>query len=462
MGAAGKWFSAIYGSTRTVSERRWSVAVIMLLTGALSSALILSVAWPGFMSFDSLRALRGARQGVEDALWPPMVSYIWWMVELIYPGPVGMLFVQNMILGVSIGWFVYVSRAPLGWAITAPFVVFLLPPVLGPSLVVWKDIEMAAFLMAGYAAYVSSLDSINKKSLLAVCAVMLGIACLIRHNAFFAAVPLIMHWALTGGRPLSRGLLAAVIATVVICFAPGVIFNNYRLPDLKPISTRRTDFTKSLAVLDTVGASICSGRNFFDGFIKQPFDVDFLRNNYSARHVSENEKIFARIDFESFDALAAYRAILRDAPQCLLAHKIQLGRFLFGINDGPVFYITHGQIDDNEFGYSLQPSQLRDMVVKGLIAVSYTPLAAPVTYLSVAVALIVAAAWRRIRIRVGEALLFISGLAITVSNVFVLPAADLRYSYWPLVAWSVVSLLIVPRIVSSGTPVKDASDGAET
>ena len=436
-----------------------------MATGAVSSALLLAVAWPGFMSYDSLRALQGARQGVEDALWPPMVSYIWWLVELVYPGPAGMLFFQNMLLGASIAWFLNACGARLAWAVGATFLTFALPPVLGPSLVVWKDIEMAAFLMAGYASYASSLGAArNKRYLLAVCAASLAVACLVRHNAFFAVVPLITHWALTAVRPLSRGLAAAAIGILAICFLPGTFINSYRLPDLKPISTRQTDAIKALAALDAIGASICSDRNFFEGSMKQPFDVDFMRNNYNAKHLNLNEKILARVDMESFDTAAAYRTILRDAPRCLFASKIAMGRFLLGINDGPVFYITHAAIDANEFGYTLQPSRLRDWVVQELVAASYTPLAAPVTYLLMAAVLVAVAAWRHRRYGIDprEKLLLVSGSVVALTNFLVLPAADLRYSYWPVVAWSVASLSILSRI-TTWRPRGDAtSNGALT
>lgn len=435
--------------SRKTSVNTGYAPLVYLTTGVVIAAVILAIAWPGFMSYDSLKALRGARVGVEDALWPPMVSYIWWVVERIYPGPAGMLFFQNMLLATSITWFLHACGTRLLWAVSATFLTFALPPILGPSLVVWKDVEMAAFLMLGYASYASFLTSKNKRTLIYLCAGSLAIACLVRHNAFFAAIPLIFHWALTRGRPVWRGSLVGTIAVFIICFFPGTFVNNYRLPDLKPISTGQSGVIKSLALHDAIGASVCANLNFFENVMSEPFDVVFLKKNYSARHLNENNNILERVDKKLFDPFDTYRAILKSAPQCLFAHKISMGRFLLGINSGPVYYITHSGIDDNEFGYKLKPSKLRDFVMPKLNMAADTPVAAPATYLLVVISLWSLVAWksRLSSLHPGITLLIFSGLMAAFTNFFILPAADLRYSYWPLIVWIVASLYLLHKVI---------------
>lgn len=420
-----------------------------LAVGAVIAAILLAIAWPGFMSYDSLRALRGAREGVQDSLWPPMVSYIWWVVERIYPGPAGMLFFQNMLLASSLVWFVRAAGAPARWSMVAAFITFALPPILGPSLVVWKDVEMAAFLMLGYASYAEYLSrGQGKKGLLYVCAISLALACLVRHNAFFAVLPLIMHWSLTRGWPIWKGVIVGVIGVLILCFLPGSFVNSYRLPDLEPISVRKTDVIKSLAIHDAIGASVCAQRNFFQGVMSEPFDVQFLEKNYSARHFNENGKILDRLDMKAFDPGLTYRSIINQAPRCLFAHKIAMGRFILGVNEGPVYYITHGGIDENELGYSLEASKFRDFIIRALLAAAHTPIAAPITYFLICLALLTAAA-RKIGFRglhPGVSLILGSGVIMALTNFFILPAADLRYSFWPITTWIVGSLYLAQRL----------------
>lgn len=430
---------------RNFGRRYESVAY--LAVGAVIAAILLTIAWPGFMSYDSLRALRGAREGVQDSLWPPMVSYIWWVVERLYPGPAGMLFFQNMLLASSTVWFLRSCGATLRWSVVATFITFGLPPVLGPSLVVWKDIEMAAFLMLAYASYSEYLTRGQGKGLLYVCVISLAIACLVRHNAFFAALPLIMQWSLTRGWPIWKGVVVGIIGVLIICFLPGSFVNSYRLPDLKPISVRQTDVIKSLAVHDAIGASICAQHNFFQGMMSDPFDVHFLEENYSARHFNENGKILGRIDMKAFDPGLTYRSIIHQAPRCLFAHKIAMGQFILGVNEGPVYYITHGGIDENELGYALEPSEWRDLIIRALLAAAHTPIAAPFTYFLICLALLIPAA-RKLDLRglhPGVSLILASGMTMAFTNFFILPAADLRYSFWPVTTWIVGSLYLAQQ-----------------
>lgn len=62
--------------------------LILPLALAISSAsAILLAVYPGFMSYDSLRALRDARGSVGGGTYPPFVSYVWRVFDWIWPGP---------------------------------------------------------------------------------------------------------------------------------------------------------------------------------------------------------------------------------------------------------------------------------------------------------------------------------------------------------------------------------------
>jgi hypothetical protein len=71
----------------------------LIFSGALFFASSISfLFYPGFMSYDTLHALRSARNGVIDSMWPPMVSYVWRVVDSIWVNPVSMLFSTNIFL----------------------------------------------------------------------------------------------------------------------------------------------------------------------------------------------------------------------------------------------------------------------------------------------------------------------------------------------------------------------------
>lgn len=84
---------------------RFQSAVNILLPyiwASLLSLFILWVVFPGFMSYDSLHALREARSVVRGGAYPPFVSYVWRIFDFIWPGPALMLTVQNLVLLLSL------------------------------------------------------------------------------------------------------------------------------------------------------------------------------------------------------------------------------------------------------------------------------------------------------------------------------------------------------------------------
>ena len=67
---------------RVETERVYLFAIPLL--GSIGVAALF---YPGFMSYDTLHALRGARIGVTDSMWPPMVSYVWRAVDMVSVNP---------------------------------------------------------------------------------------------------------------------------------------------------------------------------------------------------------------------------------------------------------------------------------------------------------------------------------------------------------------------------------------
>lgn len=80
-----------------VSSTVYSLAIPLLFSLGVAALF-----YPGFMSYDTLHALRSARNGVIDSMWPPMVSYVWRVVDLVSSNPSAMHFSQVFLLLFSI------------------------------------------------------------------------------------------------------------------------------------------------------------------------------------------------------------------------------------------------------------------------------------------------------------------------------------------------------------------------
>jgi hypothetical protein len=116
--------------------------VYLLTIPLLMSLGVAALFYPGFMSYDTLYALRGARNGVTDSLWPPMVSYVWRVVDLVSCNPSAMHFSQVFFWfsPFSLSYFLLQTELP-----TQRHSCLGIPVVLGTVAVIWKDVLMAAF-----------------------------------------------------------------------------------------------------------------------------------------------------------------------------------------------------------------------------------------------------------------------------------------------------------------------------
>src|SRR5262245_18344091 len=132
------------------------VMLVPVLIALVMATFILVAVRPGFMSYDSVRALEEARTAVRGGDYPPFVSYVWRVFDWIWPGPPLMMLAQTFVLLLA---FASILRT-LGsrrYAIAIGVVLFcLVPPILGPMLVVWKDISVSACLTAAVACSLAS------------------------------------------------------------------------------------------------------------------------------------------------------------------------------------------------------------------------------------------------------------------------------------------------------------------
>ena len=151
----------------------------------LGFALFLVYAFPGYMSTDSVAQLLEARTGHFSDAHPPLMSAEWWVLDRIVSGPILMLLLQGaLFLGGLYVLFQHVlSPRKAAWTAVG---VLLFPPVLTTMAVIWKDSQMAAYLVAGTAAVIHPRLRVRLGGL-----GLLVAACALRHNALAAVVPLV-------------------------------------------------------------------------------------------------------------------------------------------------------------------------------------------------------------------------------------------------------------------------------
>jgi len=160
--------------------QRFAPAAIL----AAAWGLLIGFAWPGFMTWDSVNQLSQARSGNYGNWHPPIMAWLWSVLDARLAGPGLMLILQTGLF--MIGLYAVIRRyAPRMQASAIAAVVLLFPPVFGPLLAIWKDSLMAALLLCGVAGLTSAARAPRLLAWLA-----LVVVAALRHNAPILVVPL--------------------------------------------------------------------------------------------------------------------------------------------------------------------------------------------------------------------------------------------------------------------------------
>jgi len=176
--------------------------------------LFVIYAYPGYMTYDSVYQLVQARHLEPISDWaPPVMALIWRLTDHVIAGPFPMLVIQSATF--LVGTYVLLQRVmkPRAAAITASCVL-LFPPILAPMSVIWKDSQMAGFLVAGAAALLS-----DRRGWRIAGFALLSLATAMRYNALAATLPIVVLLAFREVTPITKRVALASAAWLGITVA---------------------------------------------------------------------------------------------------------------------------------------------------------------------------------------------------------------------------------------------------
>lgn len=340
--------------------------------------LIVLIFHPGFMSYDTLHALRSAREGVTDSMWPPMVSYVWRVVDWIYPHPSLMFFLQILLLLVSISYLAYFLIGNFIFSVVFLLFYLSVPVVLGTVIVIWKDVLMASFFLASFALLARydlfEKNKINFSGFIGIYfLIFLGVC--VRHNAIFGAIPLFFFYSYFLIGKNNRGKISSLLLVLALtiffsasAFLGKSVLDSYSLPEFTKLNNNTEIFVRAVRVLDIAGASVCRGENLF-GELLPGISVDEIHAGYNPKHINLSKKILEQIPIdERVDRVWLQVAIKH--PLCFFYNKFQITKHMVGAGEKGQFAITHPSIDNNNYGYKLDRSLIREAIVDYIISAS--------------------------------------------------------------------------------------------
>lgn len=346
-------------------------SLILFWIAVLFSLTIATVFYPGFMSYDSIYAMTQARDGVVSSEWPPMVGYVWRLIDVISNNPSLMQFTQVFLLLISL---LYINKIFLKKNIFSLFfLVFYLsvPVVLGTISVIWKDVLMSAFFLSALVIFFLLERTSSKKTFFII--TLFGILFLIvgicaRHNAIFGAIPIFLYFAYTLSKILTSENLKRFLFTIVIAIAiviPSSILkitlDNYSLPNFNKIENKTSDFINTVRIQDIAAASLCADQSLY-GYAAPDISLESIRKYYAPWHVLASKNLHDIVPNKFLVSDVWYKMVINH-PLCSLANKYNIVKYLLGINNGDQYLLFHPTIDANKYGYYLPESSFRNSIV---------------------------------------------------------------------------------------------------
>lgn len=450
---------------------RW--AVIVALAG-LATALICYPSWPGYTSYDSIRAYEEGLNGVTSAIWPPMHAYLFRISQALGAGLGGVYFVQTFTL--FLGAFVVIDAltrrtaiaALLGLGLLATFL--WIPPQLGVVTTHWRDVTMTSFTVLALGAWAVG-DRRRCEPSLMLAAILFGAAASLRLNslAFIGPMAVAMVAAPWRGTPIRAATRARLGAAVVLSLAAAVGSTCWRLPDLKPISSGYSAVTTQQ--FDLIGISACAGRSYLpaemvgDQVVK-PADV---RRLYDPRHVNmsvggaaaialgrpDTGIVLKRVtprDPAAISIADSWRRAIQAEPWCYLRHRLAVFREQTGLAPGHVFAPVHGVMHPNPYGFEVAHPAASKILVDYVLDRSATLAQRQVWLYVLAIGLAVWAAWRRPAHRPLLLGVLAGAAAYAGSWLIVGPAADARYIFPSNLASALLIMASAGTLLSPRAP----------
>jgi hypothetical protein len=409
---------------------------------AIGYALFLLWAFPGYMSNDSVTQLQEARSGHFSDGNPPLMAAEWFVLDRIISGPVLMLLLQSTLF--LVGLYVLLkhvmSERAAAWAAIG---ILLFPPVLTPMAVIWKDSQMAAYLMAGAAALIQPSRRWRVAGVL-----LIGAACVMRHNALAAGAPLIgilFEWR----NPIRWYKRVGLIAAAAV-LALGALFGVNRLLAQRHVRLSPVFYDDLGMIAYSDDMTDEQARELLRGVPLAVHDhiqdnarrIFALRGVYRA--VSGDDRMFdGPHNDQEWDAFyRAWRALFAHDPGSYFASHWAVFRLVLGISEiprAPVYNLFIEQPDEiPAIEHAAWPSMSQQYIGRGLYWLAdYTPLYRPWFFAVMALILIPLACRDRLTLA-----LFTSGLLYELSFLPPFAEPDSRYSHWMITAITIATVIL--------------------
>lgn len=421
------------------------VRAIWILIAA--GAVTVAYGFPGYLNFDSAVQLEEARLNRYDDWHPPLMARYWRVLDQLCAGPLLMLILQVTLFLWGVYGLARRRYSPRTAAVIAG-ALLLFPPVLAPMAVVWKDTQMAGFILAG-----THLALGPRWRGRAAGIAMFVLAAAVRDNAL-AALPGLVLVIMAVWTPIAWWKRVALGAGLTLAIGGAALLANAATTD-----TRSYAWYHSTGIHDVAGV-ICHAGPMTDDEMRAALAGMELRqtSDLQARLcatytpinwlplVNQPSSLFVNTagPAERVARRAAWFRLVRAYPGAYVAHRLAIMQMMLGLDGNtpaePVCRTvagTPGQIRMLKLGTAT--SKLQRVIGRKLVALEDTLLFRPWVYVLIGLVMLGYAAVRRDGMIAG---LLTGGFLYEATFVIGAPGEGFRYSHWMIICVVLATLFV--------------------
>jgi Glycosyltransferase family 87 len=389
-------------------------------------------AFPGLVSYDSLVQLDQARTWQLTNWHPPIMALLWRLCEVVVAGPLGMLVLQLAALFAGLA-LIYAEAFGPRRAAWATLATAWYPPVLVVMAVIWKDSQMAGYLVLAIA--------LLRRGQRWPALVLLVVASALRHNAPPATfAPLVLLF----DRRWWIGALVWIAVTAAGLGIDSLLVNTpgpskADIADLVEVTDIQGIARYAAPISDDELRELLAGTNLkVDRDIQHELAVHYDPPMYIefAEHPQPLE--LSTTPEQHAAVQGAWSAMIRRAPLAYLHHRWNLFRRVLDI---------HAASSPPVFRTADQPSTFQRAASWFVRAIG------PLWYVPFIYFVVASSLFGFARTRLEFALLG-SGVGYELG---MFPAAligDYRYAHWLILSTVVALVLVIRRRAAGGVAVR--------
>ena len=402
--------------------------------------------WPGIAMYDTVALYGEVLSNDVDDWQPPILVRLWQALHPLGPTTGPMFALQVAFYAAGFGLIVSALVRSGRWrAAIAAALLAVSPLLLGWQMVVLKDAQMLGALLTAFGIVASYHVAERRMPLLAgvLAGVLIGYGTLVRTNALFATVPLVVLLLPRPKSLIAKG--AAGVAAVLLLLAVTPII-NHRIFDAVP-----SGIVKSQPLFDLAAIAVATPQSvapftpaeraqLLAKHCSKAFFWDSLRDPSACGPVTD--RMIALSDRELYlDLARAAGAHPLAYTEHRLLHWNSTERWL--VPPGLIAAEPPDEAEPNDEGLKTPPSSFVPGWQSAAAFEVSTPIGWPILWTAVAL-LLLPVAWRRREQAAGGlalALVF-SALTLEASFLVISISSDLRYHLWSMAASALALILL--------------------